>query len=440
MLRASVNKMSSSTNAIATPNRRPRAGFCVALESGSGVTETTRRLAVYRASTSSGGSSARARTTSRSRARTLHRAARRSGRPRCVRRSKQAHVCRVRSPRRSCRGTRVAPAGTGRRSAWGGETTSGARAWIGNFSRTRSHSTVRRSARDPPGLNPSAPAARPREPVPERILEAVALRRFGLDRPRERGEGEGELTAPLVGQAQAQGAHAEQRLGRDAAPERVDRRDRARPPRSTPTPGCPRPSPAFDRECLRRADAATVIASFGRFWWINTTPRVFRASRKSFFSEAPCSPPVPRLSAGTRTGPANRSRDAAARRGGTPRVLVVELDGLQCVLEGLAGLAAPQPEVTSDVVLALTLSHRIAGRLTAPCAAGQAGGRQRASAANLCNIEQFLRSSRVSPGAGPSAAGLAAGPERRADRRARARYRGPGSRPARRRSAGVPTP
>ena len=31
------------------------AGFCVALESGSGVTDTTRRLAVYRASTSSGG-------------------------------------------------------------------------------------------------------------------------------------------------------------------------------------------------------------------------------------------------------------------------------------------------------------------------------------------------------------------------------------------------
>src|SRR5690606_19080825 len=45
MLSASVNKRSSSTKAIATPKRRPRAGL-VGLAIGNGVTQATRRLAV----------------------------------------------------------------------------------------------------------------------------------------------------------------------------------------------------------------------------------------------------------------------------------------------------------------------------------------------------------------------------------------------------------
>jgi hypothetical protein len=44
-LSASVNKMSSSTNAMATPKRRPRAGR-TGLTIGSGVTHATRRLEV----------------------------------------------------------------------------------------------------------------------------------------------------------------------------------------------------------------------------------------------------------------------------------------------------------------------------------------------------------------------------------------------------------
>src|SRR5690606_33344462 len=46
MLSASVNRMSRSTKAIATPKRRPRAGFGALFDKGSGVTVTTRRLAV----------------------------------------------------------------------------------------------------------------------------------------------------------------------------------------------------------------------------------------------------------------------------------------------------------------------------------------------------------------------------------------------------------
>jgi hypothetical protein len=45
MLRARVNKIRSNTKAIATPNRRPRAGL-EGLEMGRGVTQATRRLAV----------------------------------------------------------------------------------------------------------------------------------------------------------------------------------------------------------------------------------------------------------------------------------------------------------------------------------------------------------------------------------------------------------
>ena len=45
MLSANVNKISSSTNATATPSRRPRAGL-VGAEIGSGVTHATRREAV----------------------------------------------------------------------------------------------------------------------------------------------------------------------------------------------------------------------------------------------------------------------------------------------------------------------------------------------------------------------------------------------------------
>ncbi len=55
MLRASVKRISKSTNAIATPKRLPwefRDGAAI----GSGVTHATLRLAVYFASTSSTGS------------------------------------------------------------------------------------------------------------------------------------------------------------------------------------------------------------------------------------------------------------------------------------------------------------------------------------------------------------------------------------------------
>src|SRR4051812_11025611 len=52
MLNTNVNKISNSTNATATPSRRPRAGLLGA-EMGRGVTHATRRDAVYRASTSS---------------------------------------------------------------------------------------------------------------------------------------------------------------------------------------------------------------------------------------------------------------------------------------------------------------------------------------------------------------------------------------------------
>src|SRR5262249_50586258 len=45
MLSASVNRMSSSTNAMATPKRRERAGLTT-LAIGNGVTQATRRLAV----------------------------------------------------------------------------------------------------------------------------------------------------------------------------------------------------------------------------------------------------------------------------------------------------------------------------------------------------------------------------------------------------------